>query len=740
MVALRQLRAIVDGILRRAKTLFCGNAVLSEAGKNRGDLLNAILSSRGMEHVNRSHHRTFSLNIFRMNAQELIEITSRVNDPDEGLRLMSLHNREASQQTHREVTRRVHNFVAASLTLVEHTRVFMREHYTNTPVLDRYQAEIDAGFANEPVVRFVQDLRNFMLHKGLPDSEMFLKFQSNPDLRSGGGVLTTGIHIRTDKLLPWSGWSAPARAFIESSGEFVDIWTFAESYTDKIVSFHGWLQGELDQFHSTDMDELRALQASMNELDAPAPSVAGVTEPPQKSVEEPEQEFVFVSERAAIMDTAAIEVLKKVREIDLLNQRGDGFASERPVGTTITDQDMVEDPLYWGYDVAGRRVFVFIYKDGDVFGLDEEVFAEIQTLIEGVLKSDWARRTLSRSFIEKIVVKWLQSKFREVETSGLSEVIAKASRAAVQPLELWAPIAHLEVQVPFAIGPAEITTITKVMIDGLETQALSSAPDHRKNIAVFFNDLRKRMQGLAAVVFKLDAEPEKIKEDGEAIARLVVGLLRFFSPAAANFPMVCASALLGAEVVPSSNLLILGEGTFAYSQATLSPNVPDWRISEATLHKLRSSLDAVGALVRPEGLSAFALAVRSSLLLFGTGTTFSNPVERLTYTLSSLEALLLRHAAEPVEFNVAERMGLLLAQDKTGREEIARNVREAYRLRARQDISPLAPREMGSVATFLHHAYALISIALGNVDRFGTVTEFVVSVERLKTQSDQSEN
>jgi len=144
--------------------------------------------------------------------------------------------------------------------------------------------------------------------------------------------------------------------------------------------------------------------------------------------------------------------------------------------------------------------------------------------------------------------------------------------------------------------------------------------------------------------------------------------------------------------------------------------------------------------VRPEGLSAFALAVRSSLLLFGTGTTFSNPIERLTYTLSSLEALLLRHSAEPVEFNVAERMGLLLTQDRTRREEIARNVREAYRLRARQGISPLTPHEMGSVATFLRHAYGVISTALDNVDRFRAVAEFVVSVDRLKTQSDQSKD
>jgi hypothetical protein len=155
---------------------------------------------------------------------------------------------------------------------------------------------------------------------------------------------------------------------------------------------------------------------------------------------------------------------------------------------------------------------------------------------------------------------------------------------------------------------------------------------------------------------------------------------------------------------------------------------------------MRPALEAIGALVRPDELSPFALAVRSSLLLYGTGTTYPNPIERLTYTLSSLEAILLQHSAESVEFNVAERAGLLLTQDAAEREEIARNVREAYRLRGRQDISPIAPQEMGSVATFLRHAHSVISIALGNVDNFRSVGEFAVSVDRIKSQRDQPKN
>lgn len=712
---------------------------MTETDDSRGDPFSAINASQGMAHINRSHHRTFSLNIFRMNAQELIEIARRVNDPDEGLRLMFLKNRDAGQQTHREVTRRVHNFVAAALTLVEHTRIFMREHYGEARVFKQYQTKIDEEFARDPLVKFVQDLRNFMLHNGLPNSEMYLNFQSNPNLPEGG-MMQTGIHIRAAPLLEWDNWTAPARRFIESVGEFVDIRNFSEAYTEKVVALHSWLQGELDQFHQSDLEELRALQDSMTQhenstVQRPPPSGDAIEA--QGNADLSEQEFTFTSDRGALLDTAALSIFSKIRQIDLPPQRGDGFTSQRPPGATITDKEIIGAPTVWCDDTSGRRVFVFAYRDGGTFGIDEDVFSEIETLTDSVLKSAWARRMLSRTFLQKTAVEWLQARFSSADAMGLSDALAKTSRDSVRNFFLWAPVAHLEVQTSFAMGPAEIVTVTKSMIDALEAEALSNSPRQRSNITLLFDRLRERMQGLAAVVFKLEGESEKVKEDGEAIARIAVGLLRFFSPAAANFPIVCVSALLGAEVVPSSNLLVFGEGRFNYSESMLFANTPiDWRISEAALRRMQPAIEIVGTLVRPEGLSDFALAVRSSLLLFGTGTTFQSPAERLTYTLSSLEALLLRHSAEPVEFNVGERMGLLLAQDDTDPEYVSRNVREAYRLRARQDISPITPREMGSVATFISNAYRVIGIALGNADGFQTVKEFVNSVEDLKARQD----
>ena len=691
-----------------------------------------------MAHINRTHYRTFSLNIFRMNAQELIEITRRVSDPDEGVRLMSQNNREAGQQIHREVNRRVHNFVAASLTLIAHTREFMREQYAGTAVLESYQAKVAAEFSNEPIAKFVQDLRNYMLHRGLPESEMFLNYQSHPQIPDGGGRLTTGIRYRANRLSAWDGWTAPARTFIENAGEYVDIHAVVDTYTNKVVSFHEWLQNELDRFHAEDLEQLWALQRSFAELNVSkleTESPSSDFNPGASALENnvSDDSFEFAQEPAIAIDATGTELLKKVRKIKLPGRVVEDFVSDRP-STVITDDEVIETPLFWGTDVENRRVFVFIRTPDGVFGLDENVFVELRMLAESVLKTSWAAKALSRTFIEEIITRWIQSSFSSTEVSHLSNVIASESREAVQAVELWVPIANLEVQAPFVIGGVQIAPITRAMIDALETKGRSTSPTQQDQIERLFDDLRKQMQGLAAVVIKMEAEPKRAEEEGVELARTVVGLLRFFSPAAATSSLLCATTLLGTDVVPISNLLVLGDGIFSFS-AQVSGNVLPWRISEDAARKLLTSgLTEVGKLVRPEGLSAFALAVRSSLLLYSTGTTCSDPVDRIVYTLASLEGVLLKHAAEPAEFNMEERMSLLLAHEGSARDDVARNVREAYRLRARLGASPLAPYEKASLATFVSNAYRVLCIALTNINSFKTPFEFGTSIDQLKEQ------
>jgi hypothetical protein len=88
---------------------------------------------------------------------------------------------------------------------------------------------------------------------------------------------------------------------------------------------------------------------------------------------------------------------------------------------------------------------------------------------------------------------------------------------------------------------------------------------------------------------------------------------------------------------------------------------------------------------------------------------------------------------EPTEFNVEERMSLLLASGKPERAAVARNVREAYRFRRRHGASVLTPHDENSLATFAHNAHVVLCIALENLHLFATKADFIEAVDRRKT-------
>ena len=90
---------------------------------------------------------------------------------------------------------------------------------------------------------------------------------------------------------------------------------------------------------------------------------------------------------------------------------------------------------------------------------------------------------------------------------------------------------------------------------------------------------------------------------------------------------------------------------------------------------------------------------------------------------------------EPTEFNVEERMSLLLANDKPAREEVARNVREVYRIRKRHGASVLTPHDANSLAMFAFNAHVTLCIALENLHSFARKADFIEAIDQRKTSA-----
>lgn len=687
------------------------------------DLFQKIHQSAGAEFLNRARQRSFSLNIFQMNALALIEAAQRVKDPDQGMAFMLEANREAGLQAHRELNRHIHNFVSSALALVEHTRVFMREHYADTKVFGSYEKQVVATFAQSSVTQFVQGLRNYMVHKGLPNSSMYMKFTQSPGATDGTGVMETGVQYETASLLDWNRWNPVASEYLERAEGQIDIHDFAHEYMVLVNQFHGWLDATLAEHHRTDLQELGRLQAEsdvINPMGEPIPPI--VQSEPVSS-----EPFHFTPVQEAKLNQISLEIFEKVRELKFKNVP-QGFPTERPT-TVITGGDVIGPIMHWGDEESGVSAYSFFDIEGKSYGLGEADYQHLDGLADVVLQANWARGSLSRKFVETTFFDWASNRFPSGPTS-FSDAFSEAAQRSVTNIEVCAPIAHMEVENGFDFGPVRIEPVTSEFMARLESTSDQIPAEYQAEANQLFERLHKEIQGSAAVFVSINAEREFAVERALRIAQDAVGLLSFFAPAAPRSTMFNPVGLVGAGCIPSMKLITIYNDGLTLNEEILPKSFGVWRMSAPEISALQSGLlNAAASLVSTEGLSEFDLAIRASILNYTKGTTLVSPLDRLRNCISSLEGVLLKHDMEPRSHSVANRMSLLINVD--GGPSVRKTVQQIYWLLEQPAPTEYGRRESELIATFTFFAYDVLHIALGNASRFSSKSDFVDGVDRL---------
>lgn len=312
----------------------------------------------------------------------------------------------------------------------------------------------------------------------------------------------------------------------------------------------------------------------------------------------------------------------------------------------------------------------------------------------------------------------------------LLTIIRTKSRAKVTRYELWAPVAHLEVESSFEFGPVRISPITPERMDEIE-KISATIQGQKIEIEKFFLKMREDLQGLAAVVINSEVEPELAYEKGLITAQDVVSLLRFFSPGASASWVLCPIDLYGQEIIPKSKLFLITESTFSMRESILSKGIGEWRLPTVGLARLEEmGLSDAGKLVNPIGLNNFATSVRASIIKYSKGTTFPTIMDRLSHALLAIQGILLKHELEPVEPKIATRLSLMLSSDQSERVEIANNVRQIYWLRDQPKTNQLTSREQDLIAQFTFNTHQGLQVALQNIDMFQFKSEFIDAIDR----------
>lgn len=189
--------------------------------------------------------------VFRKNYEELLSYQSDLDQPlnFSELALMTEKGKIISQDAIIEFTRLLHNFLASAKMLVDVTRRWVKELFSESEFWTIYQNEVSTRFVNNVQAQFLEDLRNFTLHRSLPLSTPELRFQEIDEhtLKSSVGVV-----LIKGYLLEWKEWSELAKLqFGMALEREIDIMFICGQYYENVTEFTQWLFWQVrEQFNS----------------------------------------------------------------------------------------------------------------------------------------------------------------------------------------------------------------------------------------------------------------------------------------------------------------------------------------------------------------------------------------------------------------------------------------------------------------------------------------------------------
>ena len=244
----------------------------------------------------------FSRSVFQRNYDELVTFLDYFCAPSVAFSYSRVDQKWLWYDGMDEITRLLHNFVAAALSLVDHTRVLYRQLYEPRGELAEYPEKVTSDLADDPDIQFVIKLRQMAQHYRLPSVENHTELANIQN----GVVGTTRIQLRlkSDDLRQFDGWNALAIAFLERAGSHVELRSVITAYFAKMAAFYDWFDQRQREAHGIGPDLLRHL--SNDGLAVAAEEVADLSAGIAALERKPREEITFADMKTAFAPVLSI--------------------------------------------------------------------------------------------------------------------------------------------------------------------------------------------------------------------------------------------------------------------------------------------------------------------------------------------------------------------------------------------------------------------------------------------------
>lgn len=233
-----------------------------EARKSNGprrilDLMEEIQGMPELDLDDQLRGFDISLFVFVKNYDELSDLIVFVTKDEHSVQLFSASKSDQLDVMFREIIRRLHNFVASAVSLIDHTRRLYNKLYKVNGRFPDYQGRIDRDFASDPLSNFVKCLRHYCVHYGAP------LVGGRTSWTRGDEHVTRSIHLVAEQLKLYDRWTATAKEYFEQAPEQIDLAEMIDTYNHKVLAFHEWFRSRQREIHAGEYERLASKQREL---------------------------------------------------------------------------------------------------------------------------------------------------------------------------------------------------------------------------------------------------------------------------------------------------------------------------------------------------------------------------------------------------------------------------------------------------------------------------------------------
>ena len=213
----------------------------------------------GFKYLQRRKSHERSIYVFGGNFRQFAELVDLIQTPEFYLKQTPGKKTEELQA---ELIRLFHNYLAAAKSLVDHTRAYVEQWHAGDEFHLKYQDRIKSSFVDSSVSKMTLDLRNYLMHRGLPPSTIRERFEIGakkpPEIK---------ILFRASSMTDWKGWSSKSKEYMKEHGSYFELKPLVAEYQNLVSSFYKWFSSELHEMHKSELEKLEALKRTIIEFE-----------------------------------------------------------------------------------------------------------------------------------------------------------------------------------------------------------------------------------------------------------------------------------------------------------------------------------------------------------------------------------------------------------------------------------------------------------------------------------------